>query len=65
MALVSFQIQNSKGLLTPNKSEREGKKDQRTIGRDQKNKLQTSKKIFAFAWCGQAVTIQMCCWIVD
>ena len=52
---------DSKGLFTPNESERESEKDQRTIGRDQKNKQQTSKKIFAFAfafaWCGQAFSV--------
>ena len=36
---------------------RESEKDQRTTGRDQKYKRQTSKKIFAFAWCGHALTL--------
>ena len=46
----------SKGLPTPSKSEREREKDQRTIGKDQKNARQISKEIFtfvfAFVWCG-------------
>ena len=52
------------GQFTANsESNAESEKDQRTIGRDKKNKRQTSKKIFtfafAFAWCGQAFMVHV------
>ena len=54
-------MKSPQGLFTSDESERESEKAQRTSGRDQRKKIQTSKKNFAFAfvWCEYAEVIHL------